>query len=45
MYWTGKERMSNDIMELNDTDLNYIYFERDSDDASKGASAIRFRHA
>ena len=32
-------------MELNDTDLNYICFERDSDDGSKGASAIRFRHA
>ena len=26
--------MCDDIMELNDTELNYIYFETDSDDVS-----------
>ena len=26
--------MSDDLMELNDTEFNYIYFEADSDDAS-----------
>ena len=29
-----KERMSDDSMELNNKELNYIYFETDSDDAS-----------
>ena len=29
------ERLSDDLMELNDTELNYIYYETDSDDASK----------
>ena len=32
MYWTGQERMSDDLMELNDTEFNCIYFETDSDD-------------
>ena len=33
----GRERMSNDFMELNDMELNYIYFsdETCSDDTSK----------
>ena len=33
----GRERMSDDFMELNDVELNYIYFddEADSDDTSK----------
>ena len=33
----GRKRMSNDLTELNDVELNYIYFgdETDSDDASK----------
>ena len=26
----GRQRMSDDLMELNDTELNYIYFKRDS---------------
>ena len=32
----GRERMSDDLVELNDMELNYIYFgdETDSDDAS-----------
>ena len=32
----GKERMSDDLMELNDMELNYIYFgdETGSDDAN-----------
>ena len=30
-----RERVSDDVMELNDTKLNYIYFKTDSDDASK----------
>ena len=32
-----RERMSNDLMELNDVELNYRYFgdETDSDDASE----------
>ena len=29
-----RERMSNDLMELNDTELNYTFFETDSDYAS-----------
>ena len=29
-----RERMSNDLMELNDAGLNYIYFETDSDYAN-----------
>ena len=29
-----RERMSNDLMELNDAELNYIFFETDSDYAS-----------
>ena len=29
-----RQRMSNDLMELNGTELNYIYFEADSDDVS-----------
>ena len=29
-----RERIGNDLIELNDTELNYIYFETDSDDAS-----------
>ena len=29
-----RERMSNDLMELNDAELNYIYFETDSDYAN-----------
>ena len=29
-----RERMSNGLMELNDTELNYIYFETDSDEAN-----------
>ena len=33
----GKERMSDDFMELNDMELNYMYFgdETSSDDTSK----------
>ena len=33
----GRERMSDDFMELNDVELNYTYFddEADSDDTSK----------
>ena len=33
----GRERMSDDFMELNDVELNYRYFddEADSDDTSK----------
>ena len=31
---TERERMSDDLMELTDKELNYIYFEKDSDDAS-----------
>ena len=33
----GRERMSDDFMELNDVELNYRYFgdETDSDDASE----------
>ena len=27
----GRERMSNDLIELNDMDLNYIYFGDDTD--------------
>ena len=34
MYWNRKERMSDDLMELNDTELNYTYFETDSDGIS-----------
>ena len=30
-----RERLSDDLMELNDTELNYIYFDTDSDDASR----------
>ena len=30
----GRQKMSDDSMELNDTELNYIYFKRDSDNAS-----------
>ena len=30
----GRQRMSDDLMELNDTELNYVYFKRYSDDAS-----------
>ena len=35
----GRERMSDDLLELNDMELNYIYFgdETDCDDASKNA--------
>ena len=29
-----RERMRDDLMELNDKELNYIYFDKDSDDAS-----------
>ena len=29
-----RERMSDDLTELNDRELNYTYFETDSDDAS-----------
>ena len=35
----GRERMSDDFMELNDVELNYIYFddEANSDDASNNS--------
>ena len=29
-----RQKMRDDLMGLNDTELNYIYFETDSDDAS-----------
>ena len=40
----GKERMSDDFMELNDMELNYIYFgdETDSDDASNNSKCGGF---
>ena len=40
----GRERMSNDFMELNDMELNYIYFgdETDSDDASNNSKCGGF---
>ena len=40
----GRERMSNDFMELNDMELNYIYFgdEADYDDASKNTKCCVF---
>ena len=31
---TERERMRDDLMELTDKELNYIYFETDLDDAS-----------
>ena len=40
----GRERMSDDFMELNDMELNYIYFgdETDSDDASNNSKCGGF---
>ena len=40
----GRERMSNDFMELNDMELNYIYFhdEANSDDASNNSKCGGF---
>ena len=40
----GRERMSDDFMELNDVELNYIYFgdETDSDDASNNSKCGGF---
>ena len=40
----GKERMSDDFMELNDMELNYINFadEADSDDASNNSKCGGF---
>ena len=40
----GKERMSDDFMELNDMELNYIYFgdETGSDDTSKNTKCSVF---
>ena len=29
-----RQKMRDDLMELNDTELNYIYFETDSDDTN-----------
>ena len=39
-----RERMSDDFMELNDMELNYIYFgdETDSDDASNNSKCGGF---
>ena len=34
--------MSDNLMELNDTELNYIYFETDSDDDSNKSDGNRY---
>ena len=40
----GRERMSDDFMELNDVELNYIYFddEENSDDTSNNSKCGAF---